>query len=112
MKKILTPSLALILLVLGVAGIAWAGQATVQAPQEVAEAPAPEEAPAVSPSEPAGAPAEISLDDLFQEPIEVDYCCTIDCREERISCSGACAPGDSACQAACWAQYDNCLTYC
>ncbi|HSL81390.1 MAG TPA: hypothetical protein VLF66_01355 [Thermoanaerobaculia bacterium] len=103
MKKTLVPTLVLALLALGIAGIAWAGQAAVQVPEE--------------PAAEAGLPAEereldeITLEGLFQEPVEVDACCRGNCLGWYGDCMYACN-ADPICEQECGDEKQACLAGC
>lgn len=112
MKKTLAPTLALTLLVLGMAGIAWAGPAAVRAPQEpVAETPAPDQAAEASLPAEEGELDEITLEGLFQEPVEVGACCKANCMDQWSTCMFGCG-GDSICNAQCREEKEACEAQC
>lgn len=111
MKKSLAPKLAFALLVLGIAGIAWAGQVAVQAPQDPAVDPAPGvDLPAQ------GAEPDVTLEELFQDPADVGACCFAECFEEFSACRQSCSslpfPEREACLNQCMAEHEDCTAGC
>lgn len=112
MRTPYVPTLALTLLILGIAGIAWAGQSAVQAPQNpTPEATVQDQASEATLPAADGVLDEITLEGLFQEPVEVDACCFVECRNQREACLLACG-GDSACRAECNVEYEACKSHC
>jgi hypothetical protein len=110
MRKTFAPALVLTLLTLGIAGVAWAVQAGVEAPQNPAVA-----APAPGPSALAEGTAsgEVSLEGLLlPEPVEMQGgCCVAACRAEWNACNTACG-GDPACQTLCAQELEACKAGC
>lgn len=104
MKRIFAPTLALSLLILGCAGVAWAGQTAVEPPEAAAA-----EAPEVSSQAGTGEPYKVTLEGLFQEPVYT--CCLAQCWDERSMCMYACG-GDLACRGECYAQFEACKANC
>lgn len=113
MRKTFAPALVLTLLALGVAGLAWAAQAAIEAPQNAVEA-TPEPQPAAETTQLAEgiASGEISLEGLFQEPVKMqDPCCFVACRDEWNNCKNGCG-GNQACLSLCATEYEACLDNC
>lgn len=113
MKKTLTSTLALALLVLGIAGFAWAAQPAAETPDAAVLQQAPEQAPAeVVP----GQEEEIALEELFQDPAEVGACCVAECWEQKSACWESCPPygdpGYMTCRNNCQAEYEACRSHC
>lgn len=100
-----TARILLALLVLTVAGVAWAAQ---PAPATSPEAPA---APNAELNAPAQNGALVNIDGLFIEPAETGACCRANCLEERVACNDACA-GEPGCFSACYDQYLSCVSFC
>ncbi|HLE83236.1 MAG TPA: hypothetical protein VJG13_02765 [Thermoanaerobaculia bacterium] len=112
MRKTFAPILVLTLLALGVAGVAWAVQAEVGAPQDPVEvAPVPGQASETSPLADGDTLGAISLEGLFQEPVEVDACCFANCRSAWNACKNACG-SDQACLSLCADEYEACIATC
>jgi hypothetical protein len=112
MRKPFVPTLALTLLILGIAGIAWAGQTAVQAPQNpTPEATVQDQAPEATLPAEGDELGEITLEGLFQDPVKVDACCFADCLSQRDACLTACG-GDQACRDECQAEYQACKSHC
>jgi hypothetical protein len=85
------------------AGIVWAAQPAVDAPEaEAPEVTAPAGGESIVPSE---------LDGLFIEPAEQGGCCWAECLGEWGECNLACN-GDSACEHECTEDKERCLTNC
>jgi hypothetical protein len=105
-------ALVLTLLALGVAGVAWAVQAEVEATQDPVEAaPVPAQASETSPLTDGDGSGEISLEGLFPEPVEMDACCLAACRAEWNACNDACG-GNHACQTLCAEELEACKANC
>jgi len=99
------------LLILGIAGIAWAAQpAADQAEQVVATTPDAAPAPNTGDLIPS------DLDLLLAQPTATGACCWADCRTERNTCLDGCPPvgdpGWEACFDGCNNTYIACTNNC
>jgi hypothetical protein len=110
MRKTFAPALVLTLLTLGIAGVAWAVQAGVEAPQDPVVAA---QAPGTSALAEGTASGEVSLEGLLlPEPVEMqDPCCFAACRAEWNACNNACG-GDQGCQTLCAQELEACKAGC
>ena len=115
MKKPLASTLTLTLLVLGIAGIAWAGQAATPTPKvPTAEKPLAEPAPGADLASEEAEPDAITLEDLFQDPAEMGACCWAECMDQFNACRAECWPLNDPerqiCLDNCSAQKNACLS--
>lgn len=116
MKKTLMLSLVAVL-ALGVAGIGWAAypsadEAAAPAAPEALEAEATPSALEAFEAENEALAAD--FDALFEEPVQVANCCTIECYEERAECWDSCtsAPDPFACRHQCGVEFEACKASC
>jgi len=117
MKKSLASTLTLTLLVLGIAGIAWAGQAATPTPREpAAEKPLAEPAPGADLAADEVEPDAITLEALFQDPAEMGPCCFADCIDQHNACRAECwplsDPERQICLDNCNSQFNACKSNC
>ena len=118
MKKTLMLSLVAVL-ALGVAGLTWAAYPSADATNDAPAVAAVEKALATEPSAIEAFEAENEalagdLDALFDEPVQVANCCTIECYETRGECWDACVgePDVFACRQQCNAEFEACKAGC
>ncbi len=118
MRKTLAPTLALTLVVLALAGMAWAGQTAAQ----VAREQAVDEGPALRPAPRTNLPSggkdlDAKLPSkLIQDPMEMDACCFAECYSARWACNDACPPFSTpegeACRHQCYQDWLACKSHC
>jgi len=90
---------------------------TVQAPQDpVAKAPPADPAPGADLPAEGTAPDAVTLEELFQDPTDMDACCFADCFDQFKACKQPCRvlsdPERQACLDECVAELDACTSHC